>query len=277
MLYVSTSWIKDNNFFDGIRFLSKITPNIELSGGSKYREDLFDNLKCLKEMLKLNYLVHGYFPPSEDSKFLLNLSDNNSYTRSFISKSMEYVYEFNIPYYSMHAGFKHSYSVKGNSLYMPKGVFKFEDMLDNINWFKQAYKNKKLAIENLYPIGRDIECGFCIDLKEITKLMEIEDSLYLLLDLGHLKVSSAYLGFNFIETAEILIRKYENRILEIHLSENNGKDDDHFHIMENSEQYEIISRNIDRIKKYNINLVIESRNSSFKELGESFLLINNLF
>lgn len=276
MLYISSSCVKNTNFIEGLKELSLITPNIELSGGSKYSKNLLLDLINMKDKNELNFLIHGFFPPSKDETFLLNLSNYSSSTRSFIEESMKYVYELEIDYYSLHGGFRHSYDIVKDDIFNKSGNFQFEDMLKSIKWFLQKFPDKKLAVENMYPVSQMLDSAFCMTLKEISKLLDIEKGVYLLLDLGHLKVSSYYLNFNFINTAEILFQRYADRILEIHLSENSGKGDEHLHISRSSEQYLFIKRNIDIIKKYNINIVIESRNASSKKILTSFMNIKEI-
>lgn len=277
MLYISSSWIKLPDFINGIETLSNITRNIELSGGARYSEKMYDELEKIRSRLNLNFLVHGFFPPSKDSNFLLNLSDCSQRTREFITQSMNYIYAFNIPYLSLHSGFKRSYEVLNNGILNPSDNFSFNDMFKNMNWILDTFPEKKLAVENLYPVSKNVDCAFCMDPKEITELMEADNRIYLLLDLGHLKVSGKYLNFDYIKTANELFRKYKDRILEIHLSENDGIVDGHFPVLSNSWQYNIISENAETIKQHNINLVIESRNSSYEELKESYFLIYKLF
>ena len=276
MLYISSSWIKNGNFLDGINKLLAITNNIELSGGIKYRDDLLQNILSFNANKKINYLLHGYFPPSKNEKFLLNLSDNSQDTRTFISKSMEYVSALGIPYYSLHAGFKHNYEVQNNAIFNPKDIFQFEDMLENIDWFYTRFPEKKLAVENLYPVNKLMDCAFCIDPDEMVKLLESDKRIYFLFDLGHLKVSSNYLGFDFEKMANSLMKLYCDRIIEIHLAENNGMDDDHLYISKHSDQYKFIEESIGLIKENNINIVIESRNASYKELKESYDNISSM-
>lgn len=115
MLYLSSSWIKSDNYCDGLRRVASISENIELSGGLKYQTRLFEDINDIRNELGLNLLVHGYFPTARNENFLLNLSDCNEATRDFIRESMKYVYEFAIPYYSLHAGFKQSFEVVDNN------------------------------------------------------------------------------------------------------------------------------------------------------------------
>ena len=276
MLYISSSWIKNREFFSGLEKILSITNNIELSGGTKYRDDLLKELLNFTGNRSTKYLLHGYFPPSRNERFLLNLSDNSQKTRDFMSKSMEYVYALDVPYYSLHAGFRHSYDVKNSAIYNAQGEFFFEDMLENIDWFCSQFSDKSLAVENLYPVNGLTDCAFCIDPEEIVKLLEADKRIYFLFDLGHLKVSANYLKFDFCKMVNSLIKSYCDRIIEIHLAENNGTGDDHLYVGKDSDQYKIIADNIDVLKKNKVNLVIESRNASFEELKTSYNNIREL-
>lgn len=64
-----------------------------------------------------------------------------------------------------------------------------------------------------------------------------------LLDLGHLKVSAQLMGFQFTPAVNSLFNRYDNRIVELHLSENNGIIDDHLPISAGSIQYALSREN----------------------------------
>jgi adenylylsulfate kinase len=70
------------------------------------------------------------------------------------------------------------------------------------------------------------------------------------------------------------LEHYGNRILELHLSENNASYDDHFLVYSDSIQYMIIKEYADIINTNSINVVIESRNSSMEELFKCYFIIN---
>ena len=77
---------------------------------------------------------------------------------------------------------------------------------------------------------------FCsiTDIQEF--LSEIPTDVGLILDLGHLNVSSNIIGFDRNKFLDNYINVFSDRLQEIHVSENNGKYDEHLPIKENSWQ-----------------------------------------
>ena len=55
----------------------------------------------------------------------------------------------------------------------------------------------------------------------------IPDNVGLLLDLGHLNISSNFFKFSKQSFLDKYISNYKDRLLEIHISENNGIKDEH--------------------------------------------------
>ena len=272
MLYISSACIKNDSIFEIINQLKTITNNIELSGGTKIQENMFEKISKLNhENTKLNFLIHSYFPPPVND-FVLNFADISEQTRTFITESMRYIKELDISYYSIHAGFKKDFKIKNEILEDGKGSFLLENIKENINWFCDNY-TEKLALENLFPNGQNETC-FASHIEEIVKLLELDKRVFLLLDLGHLKISSRFYKFNYLEAVNLLFNNYSDRILEIHLSENNGMEDNHYIIKSDSIQYVILQKFRKNIIDNNINLVIEARGYSLESLSECYDLLN---
>ena len=273
-MYISSACIKNNSIFKIINQLQSITNNIELSGGTKIQKNMLNNILELKNKNnKLNFLVHSYFPPPTYD-FVLNFADISNQTRTFITESMRYVKELDIPYYSIHAGFKKDFKIKNEILEDGKGSFLLKNIKENINWFYDNY-TEKLALENLFPNGQNETC-FASHIDEIVELLELDKRVFLLLDLGHLKISSRFYKFNYLEAVNLLFNNYSDRILEIHLSENNGMEDKHFMIQSDSIQYMILKKFRKIIVDNNINLVIEARGYSIEELSQCYNLLNKI-
>jgi uncharacterized protein (UPF0276 family) len=272
MLYLSTSCIKADSVIDSIVKLSFITKNIELSGGNKYQEDVLEKINELTND-NYNFLVHNYFPAPVNN-FVLNFANTSDKTRNFIRQSMQYVKKLGISYYSIHAGFKKDFQIKNEILGDGKGCFVVKNIQENINWFYSNYI-EKLALENLFPNGQNETC-FASHIDEIVELLKSDTRVFLLLDLGHLKISSKFYGFDYLEAVSLLFEKYSHRILEIHLSENNGVEDNHFIIQANNIQYMILKKFKKYIIENNINLVIEARGYSLEKLKECYNLIQKI-
>ncbi|WP_373034655.1 hypothetical protein [Sulfurimonas sp.] len=273
MLYISSACVKQNSIIDSIIALKNITKNIELSGGTKIQNNMLKSIVELRKTDMFSFLVHSYFPPpSED--FVLNFADTSSKTRDFIIKSMKYVNDLDIEYYSIHAGFKKEFNIENELLIDGKDSFSIDGIKENIFWYYSIFE-KKLALENLFPNGQNETC-FGSHIDEIIEIMDLDKRVYLLLDLGHLKISARFYGFDYLKAVNLLFSNYSNRILEIHLSENNGLEDDHNMIFSDSIQYMILEKYKKNIMDNNINLVIEARGYNIQELKKCYNLINNM-
>jgi sugar phosphate isomerase/epimerase len=274
-LFISSQCIKGESIINVINELSEISPNIELSGGSQYDADLLDRLIEVKKRKNINFLIHGYFPPPE-KHFILNFADTGKKTRDFIRETMKFIRMLDIDYYSVHAGFKRDFELEGELLTNPGSrYYAIEGIEENIRWFNREFPDVKLAVENLYPNNMNKESCFFMHIDEIIGFMKIDKNTYLLLDLGHLKISSVLLGFDFFDAVGLLFERYGNRILEVHLSENNGYYDDHFLVYPDSLQHRIIREYAHIIVKNRINVVIESRNSNITDLSKCFSMIGD--
>ncbi|WP_420266379.1 sugar phosphate isomerase/epimerase family protein [Candidatus Magnetominusculus dajiuhuensis] len=260
-----------------MRRCAQFTKNIELSGGCDYEDGLTAKLVEIKRQRGLNFLLHGYFPPPPTGHFIMNFAENSDRTSAFIKEAAACIRVLEIPYYSVHSGFKKSFSLKKEILIdlYDKNTFTVEDIGQSASYFKMEYPDIRLALENLYP-NPDRHCCFMIHIEEITGMLDRFPGIYLLLDLGHLKISSHLTGFNYAAAVELLFRQYAHRILELHLSENDGLTDRHWPIRGDSVQYDIVRQYADVINERGINVVIETRNSDFEAVKECFLLINGL-
>lgn len=274
MIYISTACIKNDNIIDTINQLSTITKNIELSGGSKPQPNLLENLLFIKNEKSLNFILHCYFPPPSQN-FILNFADISSITRDFVSESMRYIDALDISYYSIHTGYAKYISPQ----YLPIGDVEYnqKNIYKNIDWFYANFPNKKLAIENIFPIEFDLDSSYGGDINQLVEFLENDKRVYLLLDLGHLKVASRSYKFDYLKAVELLFEKYADRILELHISENDGILDEHLLIYSDSIQYMIVSKYKDIIKKNNINITLETRNYPLDELKECYELFHNIF
>ncbi len=221
----------------------------------------------------INFLLHSYFPPPQEH-FVLNFADTGRKTRSFIKETMRFIGALDIDYYSIHAGFKRKFMLNNEVLFKSGDtrLFALEDIEENLAWFASEFPDKKIALENLY----NRECCFMVHIDEIVSMMDAFTDMYLLLDLGHLKISSRLLGFNYLDATALLFERYADRILEIHLSENNAGLDDHLILHSDSIQHMIIRDYARLIGGNKINITIESRNSGLQELSECFAMINRV-
>ncbi len=275
MLFISTSSIKTGSVLEAVDKLTGLTKNIELTGGNNYDACLQDKLLTIKKERDINFLIHSYFPPPQ-KHFILNFADTSKCTRGFIKNTMTYVKMLDIDYYSIHAGLKRDYKLK-NELLIDPGVkhYSLDNIYENTKWFRKEFPDTKLALENLYPNNMNTEIGYLMHIDEIAEFLENNEYTYLLLDLGHLKAASRILDFNYLNAVELIFDKYIDRVLEIHISENQGKSDNHEMVYSDSIQYLLIKDYSDLIRDKNINVTIEARNYSIENIRENMKLINS--
>ena len=255
MIHVSTGWLKNQPAWKSSKFLlEEGIDNIELSGGS-YDED---QLKKLKELKKYqSFKVHNYFPPPKEP-FVFNLA---SFSEEIISKTlnqieiaMQYAIELDSPQYSFHGGFLMEPKVSelgkiiiNRKLYERKEALKV--FLDRLNIISQRaeelgvsllIENNPLTKKNLTQFGSSP--FLMVDNEECSFIMEETPSnVNLLIDFGHLKVSSKSLNFDY----KLFLEKCDRWIQGYHLSDNNGLEDSNQKVEKKSWFWEYVKPNLD--------------------------------
>lgn len=262
-IYVSTSCLSGKYKFSQILdiYSKSGIKNVEL--GVCKEPDI--DLNILKKH-DFNYTVHHYFPPPEEP-FIINLAsqDTQIHEKSIvqIKKSIDFCTEFNINFFSFHAGFRIDPDV--NFKFEPDNITEYET---SFNTFKEsvgeiadfAEKRKvKVAIENAalseYNLidGRNKLLLMC-ELWEFERLFsEIQSAnLGILLDIGHLKLSSNLLKYD----ADEFISKLQDKILAVHVHENNGRVDEHRCIKEGDWSLSLIDKHF---KNSDIPVILECK------------------
>jgi sugar phosphate isomerase/epimerase len=235
MIYVSSTCAPTKNLREAIdSFVAHSIRNIEFSGGLDFYESFLDNLFSLKEVHRLNLLVHNYFPPPKDA-FVLNLAsqDNEIYQRSLehYKQSIELAIRLGAPVYALHAGFLMDPQV--NELGRPIAKRHLQGKAEAIQRFlagfaelEQLYgKQIRLYIENNVVSAKNFETygtnpsllASFADYQEMAALFPFRP----LLDLGHLQVSCKSLDLDFESEASQFFAHTDY----IHLSANDGKSD----------------------------------------------------
>lgn len=253
MIYVSCLKIKDKNVSQAVEILAKNgIQNIELSGGFSYYEGLYNDLFLLKERYNLNFLVHNYFPPPKEP-FVLNLAslDEEIFSTSLnhYKKSINLALELGCSKYSLHAGFLLNPKVNelGN-VFVQNHLF---DRVETINKFilglnilKDLFadkidvyiENNVISYDNYIQFGKNPCLLTCFDdYLEMKNLIDFN----LLLDLGHLMVSSNTLGLDF----ENEFKKFINLTDYLHISHNNLISDQHVLPKKNTFVYNYLKAN----------------------------------
>lgn len=264
MIYVSTSCVRNDYIKDSVRELAEMGfTNIELSGGTRYYEGYLEDLLSLKQEYRLNYQVHNYFPPPRED-FVLNLidTDETNYERSseMIRKALDISKRFGAISYAFHPGYTVEISPTKKGAY-----FDYTGMRKQNKWEKEKLFYKRfemlleslpqdhmpVCIENLFPFNAEEDYSLFSRPEEIIKLLERygdNPNVGLLLDLGHLNVASYYFCFDKLEFVERLFRDFSHKLFSVHLSENDGTEDQHRGTMGGSWQVSVIEENYDLLK-----------------------------
>lgn len=282
MIYVSSSCLKNKYIVETVRQLAEHgIKNIELSGGTEYYDDLENDLKRQQRIYGLNYTCHAYFPPHKNDIVVNLASCNDDIYRESIQHYKDCIAFLNrleIRTLSIHAGFFIEISsdeigklIKTNTIYNKENSYeRFICAYENIrelclqNDIRLYLENNVLSEEN-YRQFRYRNYLMMTDsgtIAEMKKKLEFN----LLLDYGHLCVSSGTLGLSFQEECGKLGREAGW----IHVSDNNGVKDLHLPLNQKSEIMKEVKRN-HRIEDINITLETVG---TIKEISDSIHLIS---
>lgn len=283
MLYVSTACLKGDTISRIIQQIAECgLTNIELSGGTKYYGKIEDDLKILKYEYCLNYACHAYFPPPK-IPFVINLAACNDeiYQQSInhYVRCIEMLKRIRCNVLSVHAGFlieigagEIGKKLSDKIIYDEKEAYdrfytayQYISKLCAENAIDLYLENNVLNIENYKEFGYH-NYMMMTDYESIMKMKGKLD-FNLLLDLGHLYVSSKTLGLNYTNQCRLLQR----HVKWIHVSENNGVLDEHKPLKANSEILKGFSGSYDS----STNITLETK-GSMKEILASIKLMDNL-
>tara|TARA_B100001063_G_C16769458_1_gene560702 strand:- start:2251 stop:3102 length:852 start_codon:yes stop_codon:yes gene_type:complete len=233
VIYISTGGFRNlkpqfiiKKFYKaGIKF-------IELSGGSYVK--LNEIISFLKKNNYLNYSLHNYFPVPK-KHFVINLASNKEkiYKRTLLNirRSISISNKLNLNYFGFHAGFLFDPNIKHLGKNFDKVKLQnrkktIELFLKRVNSLAKEAKKKNvkiliennvITIENYKKFKQNPLLLTHPD--EIIKFFKkCDKNVRLLLDVGHLKVSSKTQGFNLSKGHEMLKPYIEG----YHLSDNNG-------------------------------------------------------
>ncbi len=276
-IYVSTSCL--SNKYDFSQLLDIYTKlgikNVEL--GVYMASNI--NLDIFKKY-SFNYMVHHYFPPPKNP-FIINLASQNKQIleRSIeqIKKSIDFCTDFNITFFSFHAGFRVD----------PDINLRFS--FDNISEYESSFNIFKESIEKIVDYAERMDVKIAIEnnvlseynlidgknkLLLMCELWEFErifnkitsKNLGVLLDIGHLKVTSNLLRFD----ADEFIYKLKDKIFAVHVSENNGRVDEHRCFRKGDWSLAIVNS---YFKNKDVPIVLECKCNDEKELKNALMLL----
>lgn len=228
--------------------------HIELSSGLAHHPDMISVLEGAQG--RFHFLVHNYFPPPKKS-FLLNLASGSSDIRGrslmLCKEAIDLCARVGSPFYSVHCGFAFDGDgdLLGNAgqldrprIDLTEALSHFFASLDQLiahagkNGVGLIIENNALASfalidnTNLICLGADIQ-----GLDDIFNRYDPMD-LGLLLDIGHAKVSGNSLGFAVSD----MVERFADRIVAIHVSDNNGIDDQNRPIRPDSDLLPLIKK-----------------------------------
>lgn len=283
MIYVSSSCLKNNSMPEVIcQLADRGIQNIELSGGTDYYDGMEYDLKRLKEKYRLHYACHAYFPPSK-IPFVVNLASCND---AIYKKSIEHydncidlLKKIDCNVLSVHAGFLIEINKDEIGRKLSKAVIYDKN---------EAYSRFCYAYENLTKKCRKQDISLYLENNVLSRenFQEFENQNYLmmtdyesimymkeqidfdlLLDLGHLYVSSGTLGLDYEKECS----KLKEYVKWIHISENNGIYDEHKPLVENSR----ILLEFSKLYHADVNVTLETV-GNMEDITKSAALIKSM-
>ncbi len=270
MIYISTGLFENKASLTAKKFIKKEIYNIELSAG-KYDKNYLDSLKLLKRNKKVSLAVHNYFPTPR-KPFVFNLASLNDkiFKLSFehAKKAIRLAKKLGGKYYSFHAGFLIDPKINtlGKKLYSSKVYPRklcIKKFIQRVNLLSNyaARRNIEILIENNVINKRNIK-NFNLNPLLMTNASEAihimkktKKNVNLLIDVGHLKVSSRTEKFDKVG----YLKKVNKWIKGYHLSDNNGLEDQNNKIKINSWFWKYLNKNVNyislEIKNKNLSLL----------------------
>lgn len=239
-IYISTSAFQQDILEESWDAAPYGIRKIEFSGGkhSGY-ERAVKGIERLLGVGVTNVLIHNYFPIPEES-FVLNFASGNpailEQSFSLARRALSLCSRFGIPYYSFHPGYlADGYEKRDGHFGFSSGVFapyhqalsRFRESADRLLEMASA-QGVGIAVENLFPAPGNVQTSLNCSMEEVEEILcTVPEEVGLLLDLGHLNVTAHYLGIDRQGFVDLLRARFSRRIVELHLSGNNGLQDEH--------------------------------------------------
>lgn len=283
MIYVSSSCIGGQRIYDVVRRLAQGGfRNIELSGGTSYYPEIFDDLAALKKEYNLTYVCHSYFPPPQKD-FVVNLASCNDeiYNRSIqhYKNCIQRLPDIGCAVLSIHSGFflELSPDELGHKIHaeveydIEEGTDRFCEAYERICTLAKTQgitmylENNVIDSANYERMGRRA-LAMMADSSAIFELKKRLD-FKLLLDLGHLYTTCCSMQKDFETEAGLLAPCAEW----FHLSNNNAVADQHRPLTEDCAvitMYRSIARRDD-------NVTLETK-GSLEQIAESCQIVKSI-
>ena len=289
--YISTSCYPGTLVIDAILRCRELNPDyVEISAPHHY-QSLNEFEIILNDLNKegVNIVLHNYFPPPK-TPFILNMASNDnrviSQSEELVMNALNLSLAAGSPIYGIHAGYLYSGVAGSDGMFVwdEDSYSSYNDSLRKSTEFVKRFSKEfndrrvKLLIENLFPGVKKQASLFC-SLSEIKEYMSlVPQSVGLLLDLGHLNISSNLLEFDRDEFLDDYLDEFGSRLYEIHISENDGFRDLHLPPKSNSWQLNAL-RKIHSIPLQEGSeriYCLEARRATEQELKVSLEIINRI-
>ena len=276
MIYVSTSCLKQPQNI--IKVLDEYKKNdidyVEL-GSVHYNFDI----QILKKY-NFNFLIHNYFPPPKNP-FNFNLASQNSLIRNkslrLAKRAIDLCGILDSSLYTFHAGFTIDPKTLGKSFEKNNITSKFtafSTFIDSIEELTDYSKNSgiKIAIEpnvvqKFNLVNGKNELLLLAEYDEIELFYKFfkKNEIGLLLDLGHTAVTSHWLNFN----KDDFVKKCKNNTLAVHVSNNDGKKDQHKGLTKSCWQ-------VSKLKLFkHVPIILETMNLSINQIKENIDIVKS--
>lgn len=278
-IFVSTSAIVQP--FDLAKVLQTFNENgiknIELGSSHRYMSNIEE---ILNQYSNINFVVHNYFPPPK-KEFALNIASFDEEIRNNSIKhaktAIDLCAKVGAPLYSMHAGML----ADPNSIVFFEG-FQFEEKNITLAQEEKAFRFLVQSCKEINEYAKQRGIKFAIEtsgghpskfhLLLMTKIAEFEklyteiddENFGILLDIGHYNISIHLYGN---ESYDEFIRKFKDKIFQVHIHHNDGSDDQH---------KPPTAKELAILKNLNddVIIVLESMNCSIESIQQSLAELN---
>lgn len=226
-VFISTSNFNkkyDNNLNDILKNGIKEFDSIEIASGHNTDESTYSIIK--QKCSEGKRIIFHNYSFREKENLMLNLCEEDKEIRKkiikYIKQMISLTKDMGEDYYSIHGGF---YPRKLENKTQKK---RYDDIyMESISEIVSFAEGQRvfIGVENHVVESQNIDKLYLYDEEQFVEMFSIIKSLYLKLhlDVGHLKVSSTTYKFS----AAQFIKRFSNKIMTVHLHDNNGIIDEH--------------------------------------------------
>jgi sugar phosphate isomerase/epimerase len=294
-LYVSTACLRGDKSHARIveALMGQGIRRIEFSGVHPHLEPARLSALVRKYIDQgVSFIYHNYFPtPKED--IVLNYLSRDPQTKrqaaALISSAIALAKDTGVSLYAFHPGYYRDAVCKN-------GMFEFAqqprlDARAAMKMYKDEFpkfyhslnidgadQRLFLGLENLFPNPDGQSDSFMCTFEEIDELFQSDgfrgSNIGLLIDLGHLTIAANLLGFDRDQALDRILEKYADIIYEVHLSENDGKEDLHERCRQGSWQMKALKRFDGAGSRVGgTRFCIESRGMTAEEIAQDYAMV----